>query len=392
MPEDVIIIGGGPAGSSSALNLLNLGLKPIIIESDQFPRFHIGESLTTECVDALTRLGLKADIERLRPARKKGVRIFSGHPQNSFYVGAGDAWQVERAGFDKLLLDTAIARGASIIKGQAFELIREDDQWIVQVKRADGKPEKLRARFLIDASGQKRFSYRQGFTSTLIEGNYAHQIAFFSHYTKVKKMPLDNDDTLIFHRSGHQWCWIIPLSDEITSIGLVTPVARYKANKLPADEFIQTSLENFSEPLKIRFHQAQRATPVRTISNYSYQIDEFAGQGLYCVGDSHRFIDPIFSFGVEFAILEAEYMGKAVSNCLTKKNAHWQQAENHYMQVTSTAQNVVSDLLSYFWAHPWGFAQMAHHRHKEEFLEIFAGRIYEIEAGTGLTKMRASIS
>ena len=392
MPEQVIIIGGGPAGSCSALNLLKAGLQPVIIETETFPRFHIGESLTTECTDALTRLGLKSEIEKLNPARKKGVRIFSGHPKNSFYVGAGDAWQVKRADFDKMLLDMAQHRGAIHINGQALQLIREQDQWIVQVKLNDGTLEKLSARFLIDASGQRRFSYRQGLTSKLVEGDYSHQIAFFSHYKNVKKMPMDNNDTLIFHRSGHQWCWIIPLSDEITSIGLVTPVSKYKSEKLPAEQFIQNALEKFSQPLNVRFDCAQRTTPVRTLANYSYQIEDYAHQGLYCVGDSHRFIDPIFSFGVEFAVLEAEYMAKAVRHCMNKDSHHWQNFEKHYMHVTSTAQNVISDLLSYFWAHPWGFANMAHHRHKDEFLEIFAGRIYEIEAGAGLKKMRASLS
>ena len=392
MPENAIIIGGGPAGSCSALNLLNTGLTPIVLETERFPRFHIGESLTTECTDALIRLGLKSDIENLKPARKKGVRIFSNHPDNSFYVGAGDAWQVERASFDHMLLNTAKARGAEVINAQAVGLNRTQDQWNVIIKTASGNVKNLNARFVIDASGQKRFSYRQGFTSKLIEGDYSHQIAFFSHYKNVKKMPMDNDDTLIFHRSNHQWCWMIPLSEEITSIGIVTPVSSYKSQKLPADDFIQNTLENFSEPVKARFDQAQRSTAVRTVSNYSYRIDDFAHQGLYCVGDSHRFIDPIFSFGVEFAVLEAQYMSKAVSNCVNKQTSHWQQPEKHYMQVTTNAQNIISDLLSYFWAHPWGFANMAHFRHKEEFLEIFAGRIYEAETGTGLAKMRASMS
>ena len=392
MSESVLIIGGGPAGCASAMNLINIGLKPVIVEVQTFPRFHIGESLTTECTDALNRLGLKTKLESLSAPQKYGVRIFSSHPQNSFYVGAGDAWQVERARFDQMMLETAQERGAKVIHGKATRLVRDGEKWKLQIKLGNGDQIDEWARFVIDASGQKRFSHRQGLFSPLTEGNYARQIAFFSHFHNVVKKEYDNDDTLIFHRDTHEWCWIIPLSDEITSVGLVTPVETYKAEKIDAEQFIEKKLNNFSQPLSSRMSTAKRATAVRTIANYSYQIDQYTQQGLYCVGDSHRFIDPIFSFGVEFAVVEAEYMAKSIQKCLTTERSQWEKQEQEYMDITRSAQNTISDMLTYFWAHPWGFANMAHSRYKEEFLELFAGRIYEVEAGIGLTKMRTAIA
>ena len=142
----------------------------------------------------------------------------------------------------------------------------------------------------------------------------------------------------------------------------------------------------------MRIKTASKIASVRTVANYSYRIDQYARQGLYCVGDSHRFIDPIFSFGVEFAVVEAEYMGKSVRNCVNANPSEWRWHEQNYMEITTAAQDTISDMLSYFWAHPWGFANMAHVRHKEEFLELFAGRVYETEAGEGLKKMRAAIA
>ena len=94
------------------------GVKPVIIEAETFPRYHIGESLTTECVDALGRLDLVEKLNKLKAPQKKGVRIFSKHPKNSFYVGAGDAWQVERATFDGMMLETAVERGAEHFQGK----------------------------------------------------------------------------------------------------------------------------------------------------------------------------------------------------------------------------------------------------------------------------------
>lgn len=391
MGESVLIMGGGPAGTASAMNLLHSGFQPVIIEADAFPRFHIGESLTTECVDALNRLGLQDQMITLAAPRKKGVRIFSRHEENSFYVGAGDAWQVERARFDCMMLNTAVERGAKYIHGKALGLFRKGGEWRLEVRLANGRRTELRARFAIDATGQQRFSQRQGLIGPLREGNYARQVAFFSQYKQVVRRKQDAFDTLIHHSGKYEWVWLIPLSESTTSIGLVVPVDTYRSEKARADAYLDSRLRAFSEPLTERVDSALRIGKVRTVSNYSYQIDHYARDGLFCVGDSHGFVDPIFSFGVEFAVLEAEYAAKAIKECQQSDGSEWSTHARRYMEVTGAAQKVIEDLLAYFWAHPWGFANMAHVRHQDEFLELFAGRIYEIEPGAGLKKMRASL-
>lgn len=390
--EKVLIIGGGPAGCASAMNLLREGFAPVIVESETFPRFHIGESLTTEGVHTLNRLGLQRELERLCAPRKQGVRIFSKHPQNSFFVGAGDAWQVERAAFDKMLLDVACERGAGLLRGKVATLQRHGECWSAEVETADGGSETHSARFVIDASGQQRFSVRQGLLGPINDGDYARQIAFYSQFENVTRKAEDKFDTLIHHRETYEWVWMIPLSKDITSIGMVLPVDMYKADKKSAEAFLDEHLQVFSEPLSARVHGARRVGPVRTTSNYSYRIREYAKDGLFCVGDSHAFIDPIFSFGVEFAVKEAEYVAQAIEACRVSDAADWAQHAERYMQLTSSGQQVIEDMLAYFWRYPWGFANMAHIRYKDEFLEIFAGRIYEIEAGEGLRKMRATLA
>lgn len=390
--ETIPIIGGGPAGTASAMNLLRHGFRPVIVEQDSFPRFHIGESLTTECVDALNRLDLQAKLAGLSAPGKKGVRIFSRHPENSFYVGAGDAWQVERARFDSMLLDTAIERGAQRLQGRAHKLVFGDEQWHLEVQLADGTAHDISSRFVIDASGQQRFSQRQGLFGPLQEGRYARQIAFFSQFEQVTRQPQDAWDTLIFHRDMHEWCWMIPLSESVTSVGMVLPVEIWKQHKQPADTFLDTRLREFSEPLGLRLSPAVRVGPVRTVSNYSYKMEPYAARGLFCVGDSHRFIDPIFSFGVEFAVLEAEYAGKAIFACSQRETAAWDEQIDDYLRITGDAQNIIEDMLHYFWAYPWGFANMAHVRYKDEFLELFAGRLYETGEGEGLKRMRDTLA
>lgn len=388
-----MVIGGGPAGTASAMHLLAHGFRPVIIEEDSFPRFHIGESLTTECVNALNRLGLDRRLRELSPPRKTGVRIFSSHPENCFYVGAGDAWQVERAPFDAMMLDEAIARGARHIHGRATAIERDGDAWHLSIEQRGGDRSVLIARFVIDASGQQRFCQKRGLFGNVVEGDYARQISFFSQFEGTSCSESDGHDTLIFHRDHHQWVWMIPLSETVTSIGLVVPVERFKQSQLGMEAFLEQGITGFSEPLQKRVHASRRIGEVRAVSNYSFTIEEYCRDGLFCVGDSHRFIDPIFSFGVQFAVMEAEYAARAIATCAnTSDQSAWPAIHQHYMQVTREAQDVIQDLLTYFWAHPWGFANLAHQRFPREFLEIFAGRVYEIEPGEGLIRMREAIA
>jgi len=391
MREEVLIIGGGPAGTASAMNLIREGFQPVIIEAETFPRFHIGESLTTEGVDALNRLGLDEKLRELAPPRKQGVRIFSKSPDNSFYVGAGDAWQVERARFDKMMLDAALERGAELVNGKAISIERKQEMWHLGVRTDDGEKE-FSARFVIDASGQNRFTQKIGLFGEAVEGDYARQISFFSQFEGTTRTETDKHDTLIFHRDNHEWVWMIPLSETVTSIGLVVPVEHFKQSKMPMEQFLERGIADFSEPLTQRVHSVKRVGDVRAISNYSFSIDEYCRDGLFCVGDCHRFIDPIFSFGVQFAVVEAEYACKAIAACANCAQEEWETHHQHYMKVTSGAQDVIQDMLSYFWAYPWGFTSIAHQRYPDEFLEIFAGRVYEMEPGEGLKRMRAALA
>jgi 1H-pyrrole-2-carbonyl-[peptidyl-carrier protein] brominase len=393
MTESVLIIGAGPAGSASAMNLLKVGFRPVIVEAVSFPRYHIGESLTTECVDALNRLGLEEQLSRLSAPRKQGVRIFSKNPENSFFVGAGDAWQVERARFDNMMMENALARGSEHIQGRVQSLARADNgDWQMAIRLTDGRTIQRNARFVIDASGQDRFSIKQGLFGPVQEGDYSRQIALFAQYEHINKQAEDAYDTLIHHRETHEWVWMIPLSEKVYSVGLVLPVTDFKAGKLPMEEFLDKQLLSFTSPVVERMQAAKRISEARAISNYSYRIDRYAENGLFCVGDSHGFIDPIFSFGVEFAVIEAEYVARVIAKCSQIDPLEWQRHADDYMRVTTAGQAVVDDMLAYFWAHPWGFANMAHARYREEFLELFAGRVYEIEAGEGLQHMRSTMN
>lgn len=390
--EKVIIIGAGPAGTASAMNLLQCGLQPVIVEQEAFPRFHVGESLSVECVNALNRLGLEEVFNKINAPLKKGARAFSKNSQSNFYVGAGTARQVERSKLDAMMLETSIERGAGHIQGRAKKLCFENDIWQLDIELPDKEILSLKSRFVIDASGQKRFAQRQGLLAPEQASGYERQIALFSQFKGIKKNPEDQNDTLLFHGDKHEWCWLIPISDEVTSIGTVLLVEDFKKMTGSTADFFDSRLAEFSVPLEERIATAERIGKVGAISNYSYKLNGYANRGLICVGDSHCFLDPILSFGVQFAVQEAELAAKTIQACSTDKVPRWNAHFQEYMAITSAALNVIDDMLRYFWKYPLGYSRIVHIRHKDEFREIFAGRFYAMEAGPGLQSMRTSLA
>src|SRR5262249_10146770 len=145
MKTDVLIIGGGPGGSAAAMFLLREGITPIILEQEDFPRFHIGESLTGEAAQVLRRLGLEEKMNAMENPIKRGVRGFGTNATTSWYVKVSSrdqswnlydnvTWQVRRSEFDKMMLDEAIERGAKIIRGTAIRAVKGDDGSLVGIR------------------------------------------------------------------------------------------------------------------------------------------------------------------------------------------------------------------------------------------------------------------
>lgn len=127
---------------------------------------------------------------------------------------------------------------------------------------------------------------------------------------------------------------------------------------------------------------------VRAISNYSYHIKKYTGKGFLCVGDSHRFVDPIFSFGLHFAVSEARLASEAIKKYLSGETAQKENPLAAYQELTEKGQDVIQSLLDSFWNHPFAFAFFTHSRYRQDIIDIFAGRIYREEPSPGLIAMR----
>ena len=389
--KQVAIIGAGPAGTASALYLLREGIQPVIFDKESFPRYHIGESLTGECGGRLRELGLESKLQAVGSPIKHGVRVYGAKGHNGFWVGVQkrDAdhrlvptttWQVRRSAFDQMLLETALERGAEYRQAQAVAPIVEGDRVCgLEIRTADGAVEQVYADVLLDASGQGTFlATHSNLTSKKERGRYDNQVAIFSQVSGAL-CGLDTPgvgDTIIFYREKHHWAWFIPIDDEVVSVGVVVPSDYFKAKKCSTSDFLQQELHALNPELTKRVPNLNFLEPVRAISNYSYKLDQFTGKGYLCVGDSHRFVDPIFSFGVHFGMSEAEFAAQAIKRYLAGETAGEANPFLAYQTMTQNGQDIVQNVIDCFWDHPIAFLYYVQRGHADGITDIFAGRIY----------------
>lgn len=401
MNKNVLIVGGGPAGTACAIELAKKGIKSTIIEKEEMPRFHIGESMTGECGASVRKLGF-SDIESKMAEDghpvKWGTIVYGQGGKNSFYVPVMGrdsennlfpqfTWQVRRSKFDKMLFDGAKEAGVNVIKGSAIDVIKTDDKVTGLKVRVDGQEIDLMSGVVVDASGQNTFLSRVGVASERVPGNYGKQIGIFGHFKNaIRDEGKEHkfNDTIIFYREKHHWAWFIPIDEEIVSIGVVVPTEYFKSKKMSSEEFLLTEMPSINSELTWRIQEAELVGEVRGMSNYSYQIAEFTGKGFLCVGDAHRFIDPIFSLGLHFALHEGRMAAEAIEKTFMSEA----EDSSHFTEFQKTCDrgmDVIQTMLDAFWDYPLAFSlYLKAKKYREGFIDLFAGRVYDENSFEGI--------
>jgi flavin-dependent dehydrogenase len=308
---DFAVAGGGPAGSSAAIALGQRGHSVVVFERDIFPRFHIGESLLSTANDAFATLGVTKRIDAACFPAKCGARLYTHDGQSGRYVDFANAWQVTRAQtyqvcreeFDRILLERAREVGVDVREGcnvAACEFA--PDAAILDVtSRADTATSRVRVQALVDATGRGGLIARK-FNLRTDEPRLAN-IAIFSHYTKVPRLEGPRpDDIRLIARNDAGWFWLIPISKELTSVGVVLPKALYRRleNGSPEETLNRTIADTLIVAELMR--EAHREWPVRVEKDFSYSASMYAGHRWILAGDAGSFLDPIFSTGVSIAM------------------------------------------------------------------------------------------
>jgi flavin-dependent dehydrogenase len=320
---DVLVIGGGPAGTTAATLLARKGWKVTLLEKARHPRFHIGESLLPMNLPILERLGvleqvraigvhkLGADFPLQDEADTTNVFRFDRAINPKF----GYAFQVKREEFDQLLFRHALANGVDAREQVQVERVEFEDERprVVHARDADGNALAFRTRYLVDASGRDTFL---GNKLKLKRKSDLHQsAAIFSHFTGVQRRPGEDAGNITIDRFEHGWYWLIPLRDGVMSIGAVCFPEYLKQRRGKNEEFLMQTLQATPSVWK-RMANAERIAPVHVTGNYSYSCSRMHGPGWVMVGDAYAFLDPVFSSGVYLGMNSAEHACGVVDGAL----------------------------------------------------------------------------
>ena len=320
---DVIVMGGGPAGSSVASILAREGRQVILFEKEVFPRHHIGESLMTDTYWTFRRMGLLEKLKESPFVRKYSVQFANaaGKESRPFYFFEAQhhesavTWQVTRAKFDELLINHAAEQGAVVHQGVLVkQVLFEGDRAVgVEVQMPDGSREKFYAKVVVDATGQmamlsNKFRWR-------VRDPHLKKAVIYSYFKGAHREPdLNGGATLVLgteHGSGG-WFWYIPLEDDITSVGIVAnPEYLLKGRGQDLAKIFHEEIEK-CQPVAKRVASGERVDKIYSILDYSYRSKHNSGNGFIIIGDAYGFLDPIYSSGVLLALKMAELAADAI--------------------------------------------------------------------------------
>ena len=370
---DAIIIGGGPGGSTAASLVAMQGHRVLLLERDRFPRYQIGESLLPATVHGICgMLGVTEKLAQSNFPRKRGGTFRWGNSPEPWTFGfaknpdapGGFAYQVERAKFDKILLDNCREKGVDVRESHRVEEILFDNGRATGVRFLDDRGEQhfASARFIVDAGGSRSRQYNPH-VGERIYSQFFQNIALHGYFENGKRLPSPNEGNILCCTFTDGWFWYIPLSDSLTSVGAV--VSRDAAKLLQGGHekafahFIKSCslISDFLAP-------AHRITggmygELRVRRDYSYCNSRFCAPGLILVGDAACFVDPVFSSGVHLATYAGLLAARSVNTCISGRlseeacsseyERRYRREFGNFYQFLTAFYDVHQDPQSYFW-------------------------------------------
>jgi flavin-dependent dehydrogenase len=351
---DVVVIGGGPAGASTAGLLAQRGHRVLVLEREKFPRYHIGESLAAGCLAVIDELGLKDRLEAMGFVKKYGGSLVWGRHKNrwAFRFVEGTpyeyAYQVRRADFDALLLTRARELGALVLEEATVKDAVIDGDRVVGVKyalRGRNSIFETKARQVIDASGQARVLGHM--LATVDWYDELRAVAVWGYFQGCGQLEGDEAGNILIENVPGGWFWGIPLYDGTMSVGYVTPVSVVVQSDLGLPDLFTAQLKVTTE-LKRLMRNARQVSGFRSARDWSYACSSFHGPGWALVGDAAAFIDPLFSTGITLATVGASALAKTVDAVLSDPSLE-QQAMSVYEASYRDFLDSIRSYIEYFY-------------------------------------------
>lgn len=364
---DVVVVGGGPAGSSTATFLAKAGWSVTLLEREKFPREHIGESLLPGSLPVLEDLGVLADVEAAGFLKKWGATMVWGttkEPWSWHFRETNQqyphAYQVWRPQFDQLLLENSRRHGVTVYEGVRVNRVLFKDDRAVGVRYTDesGTEKRLSARYVVDASGQSGLIGR-ALRLRRPESDFRN-LAIYGYFRSMARLPEPNENNIFIEAFAQGWAWNIPLHNDRTSVGIVMDSQRGQEMLQGADpETVFRDLLSQTERTSTMLTGATLIDAPRITKDWSYHSTNVAGPGYVMVGDAACFIDPLFSSGVHLAlhssVLAAAYVTTAlrhreleVEAGQTYKELYYQQFD-HFRELARLFYASNRTVESYFW-------------------------------------------
>ena len=392
--SDVIVVGGGPAGSTVAALVAESGHRVQIFERTAFPRFAIGESLMPDTYWTFERLGVLDKLNKSAFPRKHSVQFFgqSGRGSAPFYFSDNNphesavTWQVQRAEFDQMLLENAAEKGAEVhqntrILEVLFDKASRKEEAPratgVRAKFADGEIREFDAQVVVDATGQSALIGRRLKLTT--PEPQLKKASIYAHFTGgLRDEGIDEGATLILHTENRDsWFWYIPLPDDKVSVGVVGDLDYLvQGRSEEAQEIFNQELAKCA-PIQARLQDAAQLLPVRTTKDFSYRATRIAGEGWVLVGDAFGFLDPMYSSGVYLALKSGEMAADAICEAFVKDDFSAEQLGGFGPDFIR-GMEAVRKMVYAFYSEDFSFAKfLKHHPEcKQGVIDILSGNLF----------------
>ena len=388
---DCIVIGGGPAGSTTAALVAEAGFDTLLVEREKMPRFHVGESLMPETYHTFKRLGVLDRMKHGTFVQKRSVQFVShtGKASRPFFFTQHDprdcsqTWQVERAEFDQMLFENAQAKGAECRdQTRVMDVLFDGTRAVgVRVQNADKSGRQIAAGVVVDATGQQSLlATRLGIRT---ENPDLRKAAVWGYFRGPRREPGEaGGGTIILHTSSKRaWFWFIPLSGDIVSIGVVADNDYLlKGRSGPASVFDQELAD--CPAMGERLSGTELVGKMHVAKEFSYTTSRQAGDGWVLVGDAFSFIDPIYSSGVFFALKSGEMAADCIAAGLRDGDTSALRL-GAWTEEFNGGTRWISKLIGAFYSDPFSFGKFlkSFPQHRANLTDLLIGRIFHPGAG-----------